>query len=67
MIKSIRSKFGGNNFLLFVTIILFFVLYISGMALFADKGFGKPQVFLNLFISNAGLIIAAVGMTMVLV
>ncbi|WP_024831751.1 ABC transporter permease subunit [Ruminiclostridium josui] len=67
MIKSLRSKLSGNNFLLFVTIILFFVLYISGMVIFQDKGFGKPQVFLNLFISNAGLIIAAVGMTIVLI
>ncbi len=67
MIKSLRSKLSGNNFLLFVTIVLFFVLYISGMLIFQDKGFGKPQVFLNLFISNAGLIIAAVGMTIVLI
>ncbi len=67
MIKSLRSKLSGNNFLLFVTIVLFFVLYISGMMIFQDKGFGKPQVFLNLFISNAGLIIAAVGMTIVLI
>ncbi len=67
MIKSLRSKLSGNNFLLFVTIVLFFVLYISGMVIFQDKGFGKPQVFLNLFISNAGLIIAAVGMTIVLI
>ena len=29
--------------------------------------FTSPQVFLNLFISNAGLIIAAVGMTFVLI
>ncbi|HEX2926695.1 MAG TPA: sugar ABC transporter permease YjfF [Ruminiclostridium sp.] len=67
MIKSIKSKLGGNNFLLVVTIILFFILYFSGMAMFSEKGFGKPQVFLNLLISNAGLIIAAVGMTMVLI
>lgn len=67
MIKSLKSKITGNQFLLVVTIVLFFVLYIAGMVIFQSKGFGKPQVFLNLFISNAGLIIAAVGMTMVLI
>jgi simple sugar transport system permease protein len=67
MIKSLKSKITGNQFLLAVTIVLFFILYIAGMAVFQSKGFGKPQVFLNLFISNAGLIIAAVGMTMVLI
>jgi simple sugar transport system permease protein len=34
---------------------------------FKDKNFGNFQVFLNLFISNGGLIVAAVGMTLVLI
>lgn len=67
MIIKIKNRLDGNNFLLVVTIILFFALYIAGMIAFGDNGFKKPQVFLNLFISNAGLIIAAVGMTMVLI
>ena len=38
-----------------------------GIAVFQDKNFGRLQVFLNLFISNAGLIVAATGMTMVII
>lgn len=63
----LKSKFDTNNFLLLVTIILFVVLYSIGLIIFRDKSFGKPQVFLNLFIDNAGLIVAAVGMTFVLI
>lgn len=67
MYSRIKNRLDGNNFLLMVTIFLFFALYIAGMIVFGENGFTKPQVFLNLFISNAGLIIAAVGMTMVLI
>lgn len=67
MIHKLRSKLEGNNFLLVITILLFIVLYVAGMIVFGDKNFGKPQVFFNLFINNAGLIVAAVGMTMVLI
>lgn len=65
--KKTKGKLDGNSFLLMITILLFFTLYLAGMMAFHDKGFGKPQVFLNLFISNAGLLIAAAGMTMVLI
>ena len=67
MIEKIKSKLRGNGFLLFVTIMLFFILYIAGAIAYGDRNFTSPQVFLNLFISNAGLIIAAVGMTFVLI
>ena len=63
----IKQKLLGHNFLLFVTITLFFVMYIAGLIIYKDKNFGSPQVFLNLIIGNAGLIITAVGMTMVLI
>ena len=63
MVEKIKNKLRGNGFLLAVTIVLFFVLYIAGAILYGDRNFTSPQVFLNLFISNAGLIIAAVGMT----
>lgn len=66
MIAKLRSKIDGTSFLLLITISLFIVMYIIGMIVFADKNFGRTQVFLNLFISNAGLIVAAVGMTLVL-
>lgn len=66
MKNSKLQRFISNNFLLLITIGLFFVMYIIGMIVFAEKNFGRTQVFLNLFISNAGLIVVAVGMTVVL-
>lgn len=65
--KNIKDKLLGHNFLLFVTIVLFVIMYISGLIVYKDKNFGNVQVFFNLLISNAGLIITAVGMTMVLI
>lgn len=62
-----KKKIDGNSFLLMITIVLFVIMYVIGMIVFADKNFGKLQVFLNLFINNAGLIVAATGMTMVLI
>ena len=50
-----------------ITILLFFAMYIAGMVVFADKGFAKPQMFLNLFISNAGLLVIAMGQTIVMI
>ena len=41
-------------------------MYVAGMIVFADKGFAKPQMFLNLFISNAGLLVIAMGQTIVI-
>ncbi len=67
MIKKVRERLDGNSFLLMITILLFVALYIAGVLIFSDKNFGKPQVFFNLFINNASLIVAAVGMTMVLI
>ena len=58
-------KINGNSFLLMVTVLLFIVMYAAGMVIFADKGFAKPQMFLNLFISNAGLLVIAMGQTIV--
>ena len=42
-----KKKMTGNGFLLLITIALFAVMYIAGMIIFADKGFAKPQMFLN--------------------
>lgn len=64
--KSKLKKIEGNQFLLIITILLFVVMYAVGLIVFKDKNFGRLQVFLNLFISNAGLIVIAVSMTMVL-
>lgn len=62
-----KLKLDGNTFLLFITIALFLVMYVAGMIIFKDKGFTKLQVFLNLFISNAGLIVIAAGMTIIMI
>lgn len=62
-----KKKLDPNSFLLLITIVLFIVMYVIGMIVFADKGFAKPQNFLNLFISNAGLIVVATGMTVVMI
>jgi Ribose/xylose/arabinose/galactoside ABC-type transport systems, permease components len=62
-----KKKFSSNSFLLLITILLFIVMYVAGMMVFSDKGFAKPQMFLNLFISNAGLIVIGCGMTMVMI
>ncbi|WP_312430172.1 ABC transporter permease subunit [Lacrimispora sp.] len=62
-----KGKTDGKMFLLMITIALFVTMYIAGIIIFNGKGFAKPQVFLNLFISNAGLIVIAAGMTMVMI
>jgi len=65
--KWIRKIFGGTSFLLFVTIALFIVMYVIGMNMYHEAGFGNMQTFLNMLIDNAGLIIAAAGMTLILI
>lgn len=67
LINNIKEKLLGHNFLLSVTIALFTIMYIGGLVVYRDKNFDNMQVFLNLLISNAGLIITSVGMTMVLI
>lgn len=62
-----RKKLDSSNFLLFVTICLFVAMYILGIIIYHDVGFGRTQIFLNMLIDNAGLLIAASGMTMVMI
>lgn len=64
---SVKRKFNSNTFLFIITIVLFAVMYIAGMIIFSEQGFAKPQMFLNLFISNAGLIVIGCGMTIVMI
>ena len=66
-VSGTKKKINGTTFLLMITILLFVVMYIAGMIIFADKGFAKPQMFLNLFISNAGLLVIAMGETIVMI
>jgi simple sugar transport system permease protein len=42
-------------------------MYLAGAVIYADKGFATMQSFLNMLMDNAGLIIAASGMTIVLI
>ena len=62
-----KKKMTSTGFLLLITIVLFFVMYAAGMVIFADKGFAKPQMFLNLFVSNAGLLVISCGLTIVMI
>ena len=62
-----KTKLNQTSFLLLITIVLFFAMYMIGCILFKDQGFAKTQNFLNLFISNAGLIVIGVGMTVVMI
>ena len=62
-----RRKLNASSSLLIITVLLFLLMYISGTIIFAGKGFAKPQMFLNLFISNAGLLVIAMGQTIVMI
>jgi galactofuranose transport system permease protein len=60
----IQLKMNKKFYPLMVTLSLFLLMYLYGS--FTYTGFASPQVFLNLFIDNAFLIIVAVGMTFVI-
>lgn len=61
-----KKRLNQTSFLLTITILLFIVMYAVGCIVFYDMGFAKTQNFLNLFISNAGLIVIGIGMTVVM-
>ncbi|MDD4524392.1 MAG: sugar ABC transporter permease YjfF [Lachnospiraceae bacterium] len=61
-----KKKINSNNLLIMITIIMFIVMYAIGCFVYAGKGFAHVQTFLNLFITNAGLICVACGMTCVM-
>ncbi|MDR1209523.1 MAG: sugar ABC transporter permease YjfF [Clostridiales bacterium] len=65
--RSVKARFYGNNFLLLLTFVLFVAMYGVGMIVFQDAHFDRFQVFLNMLMSNSGLIVIAAGMTMVLI
>lgn len=62
--KLINEAVASQYFSFFVTVLLFLALYIVGIMTY--NGFMQPQVFLNLFIDNAALIIVTVGITFTL-
>lgn len=59
-------RMNGNTVLLMITIILFVLMYAAGCVVYHDKGFTHLQTFLNILITNAGLICVACGMTCVM-
>ena len=61
-----KVKINSNTVLLLITIVLFIVMYGLGCVVYADKGFTRLQTFLNILINNAGLIVAACGVTCVM-
>ena len=62
--KLLNEAISSQYFSFFVTVILFLVLYAVGIMTY--KGFMRPQVFFNLFIDNAALIIVTIGITFTL-
>lgn len=61
-----KVRINSNTVLLLITIGLFVLMYIIGCIIYADKGFSHLQTFLNLLITNAGLVCVACGMTCVM-
>ncbi|MEY9991032.1 ribose/xylose/arabinose/galactoside ABC-type transport system permease subunit [Streptomyces sp. V4I8] len=57
---------GDRRLPVLVTAGLFLAMYIGGLSRYQNYGFGEPQVFLNLFIDNGYLLVAAVGATFVI-
>jgi len=60
-----KQRFNGNYIPLLITIGLFVALYIIGSVMYT--GFFSLQVFFNLLIDNAFLIITALGETLVII
>ncbi len=65
MKQMINSAIASRYFQFFVTVILFIILYGIGVAMY--NGFSRPQVFWNLLIDNATLIIVTVGVTFTII
>lgn len=67
--KGIKSRFlnmTDTNMLLTITVVIFFVMYIGAMII-QGGAFLRPQAFLNILNSQASLIIAACGMSIVMI
>ncbi|PNG23396.1 galactofuranose ABC transporter, permease protein YjfF [Streptomyces cahuitamycinicus] len=57
---------GDRRLPVLVTAALFIAMYVAGLSRYQNYGFGEPQVFLNLFIDNGYLLVAAIGATFVI-
>ncbi len=65
--KKARKNINSNTLLLLITCALFVLMYAAGCIMYADKGFTKLQVFLDILKNNAGLICVTCGMTAVMI
>lgn len=63
--RSLAGRISHNNIIIFATLLLLVLLYGAGAVQYV--GFFSMQVFLNLFIDNAYLIIVATGMAFVII
>ncbi len=61
-----RTAMSDTNLLLTITVVVFFVMYLSAVV-FLGGGFAKPQNFLNILNNNAALIVLASGMSIVMI
>ena len=61
-----KIRINSNTIMLLITIALFIALYGAGCVMYASKDFGRLQNFFNVLINNAGLLIAACGVTCVM-
>ncbi|CAM5742218.1 putative Inner membrane ABC transporter permease protein YjfF [Streptomyces afghaniensis 772] len=57
---------GDRRLPVLVTAALFIAMYAGGLSRYQNYGFAEPQVFLNLFIDNGYLLVAAIGATFVI-
>ncbi|MDG5804440.1 sugar ABC transporter permease YjfF [Streptomyces ossamyceticus] len=64
--SKLATLLGDRRLPVLVTATLFLAMYIAGLSRYQNYGFGEPQVFLNLFIDNGYLLVAAVGATFVI-
>lgn len=60
------STMSDTNLLLTITIVVFFLMYLSAM-LFIGRGFLRFQMFFNILNENAALIILSCGMSIVMI
>ena len=61
-----RAAISDTNLLLTITVVVFFILYLSAV-FFLGGGFAKPQNFLNILNNNASLIVLSCGMSIVMI
>lgn len=61
-----KKSISDTNVLLTITIVVFFAMYIGAMV-FQGGGFLKAQTFFNILNANAALIVAACGLSIVMI